>query len=105
MRVRGVHADGGWWLPTPAQGFSMAMAGNAMLLSYFLEAGEAEAALVQAIGASSNFIMLSQARARPAVARVIAVGTVALLALTMDAISGLIMSRRVCSLCRILCSS
>lgn len=40
----------------------MAMAGNAMLLSYFIESGEVEAALVQAIGAGSNFIMLSQAR-------------------------------------------
>ena len=44
------------------QGFSTAMAGNAMLLSYFIGNGEKEASLVQAIGTGSNFIMLSQAR-------------------------------------------
>ena len=47
------------------QGFSTAMAGNAMLLSYFLEARESEAALVQTIGVSSNFIMLTQVTPRP----------------------------------------
>ena len=42
------------------QGFSTALAGNTLLLSYFLGKGERAAALVQTIGAVSNFVMLTQ---------------------------------------------
>ena len=42
------------------QGFSTALAGNTLLLSYFLGKGERAAALVQTIGAASNFVMLGQ---------------------------------------------
>ncbi len=47
-------------LVTAAQGFSTALAGNTLLLSYFLGKGERAAALVQTIGAASNFVMLGQ---------------------------------------------
>ena len=42
------------------QGFSTALAGNTLLLSYFLGKGERAAATVQTIGAVSNFVMLTQ---------------------------------------------
>ena len=42
------------------QGYLTALLGNIMLLSYFLDRKENGGALVQAVGAGSNVIMLSQ---------------------------------------------
>lgn len=42
------------------QGFSMALAGNTLLLTYFIGRRESSAALIQALGVGSNFILLAQ---------------------------------------------
>ncbi len=44
------------------QGFSMALAGNTLLLTYFIGKRESSAALIQALGVGSNFILLAQVR-------------------------------------------
>ncbi len=52
-----------FWLAEVAvlwQGYGMAMLGNTLLLSYFLDRSERSAALVQVVGITSNFAMLSQ---------------------------------------------
>ena len=47
------------------QGYLTALLGNVMLLSYFLDRKEDGGALVQAIGAATNVVVLTQVRAQP----------------------------------------
>jgi hypothetical protein len=42
------------------QGFSMALAGNTLLLTYFIGRQESSAALIQALGVGSNYALLIQ---------------------------------------------
>ena len=44
------------------QGFVTALSGNITLLAYFIDQGEKGAAAIQAIGAVSNYAVLSQVR-------------------------------------------
>ncbi|KAK9809188.1 hypothetical protein WJX72_011049 [[Myrmecia] bisecta] len=75
-------------------GFVTALFGNTLLLSYFLSKGEKGASTVQAIGASSNVIMLSQiymAGFMPTAAfGVMAVVTAAAVAVNLSKVTGLL---------------
>ncbi len=46
----------------------MALAGNSLLLTYFVGQGERSASLIQALGVASNFTLLVQAGCSPSCA-------------------------------------